>query len=127
MMTYNLLRLLHTSTVLITLVLFLLRGLWMLIDSPRLQRTWVRIVPHVNDTLLIVAALGMISIGPWSLLTPWIITKIAGLLAYIWLGTLALRRGRSKFQRIQAFIGALCVLAYIIAVAVTKQVIPGLI
>lgn len=126
-MTFTLLRLVHTSTVLITLILFMLRGFWMLIDSPRQQRPWVKVVPHVNDTILIMAAIGMIAVGPWSVFTPWIIAKIVGLLAYIWLGTLALRRGRSKLKRIQAFVAALAVFAYIVSVAVTKQVLPGLI
>jgi hypothetical protein len=36
--------------------LFLLRGIWMLRDSPRLQQRWVRTAPHVVDTLLLGSA-----------------------------------------------------------------------
>lgn len=126
-MDCTLLRLLHTGTVYVTLALFLLRGGWMLMDSPRLGRRWVRVLPHVNDTLLLAAAIGMLMVaGIDPLDQPWIVAKIVGLLAYIGLGTVALKRGRTKAVRVKAFIAALGVFAYILAVAVTKQVVPGL-
>jgi len=125
-MTYTALKHLHLLAVAITLALFLLRGTWMLADSPRLQARWTRIVPHVNDTVLLAAAIGMLAVGGLSpLQQPWIMAKIGGLLAYIGLGTLALKRGKSKAVRITALIAALAVIVYIVAVAFTKQVIPG--
>lgn len=126
-MSYTLLRLLHTGTVFVTLALFLLRGFWMLLDSPRLSQRWVRILPHVNDTLLLAAAIGLLVVAEINPLDqPWIMAKIIGLLAYIGLGTVALKRGRTKAVRVKAFVAALGVFAYIVAVAVTKQVVPGL-
>ncbi len=53
--------------------------------------------------------------------------KIFGLLLYIYLGTMAIKRGRTKVQRTLYFIAALATIGYIIAMAVTKQVIPGVI
>ncbi len=126
-MEYTLLRLMHIGTVYVTLVLFVLRGFWMLLDSPKLQQRWVRILPHVNDTLLLIAAIGLVVVAELNpLQQPWILAKIIGLLAYIGLGTVALKRGRTKPIRVMAFIAALVVFAYIVAVAVTKQVVPGL-
>ena len=105
----------------ITLLLFLVRGVWMLADSPALQRRWVKIVPHVNDTILLAAAVYMtVLVG----LQPWIAAKIVGLLLYIALGTVALKRGRSKRMRASAFAAALLVFAYVAAVALTKRVVP---
>lgn len=125
-MDYTALKHLHALTVVITLGLFLLRGIWMLLDSPRLQARWTRIVPHTNDTVLLAAAIGLLVVGGLNPLDhPWVIAKIVGLLAYIGLGTVALKRGRSKATRVKALIAALAVFAYIIAVAVTKQVVPG--
>jgi uncharacterized membrane protein SirB2 len=125
-MDYTTLKHLHALTVVITLMLFLLRAFWMLADSPRLRARWVRIVPHVNDTLLLLAAIAMLVVGGLNPLEqPWIMAKILGLLAYIGLGTVALKRGRTKAIRVQALIAALGVFAYVAAVAVTKQVIPG--
>lgn len=126
-MDYILLRLLHVGTVYVTLILFLLRGVWMLLDSPRLQQRWVKIIPHVNDTVLLASAIGMLAVaGLNPLQTPWLMAKIVGLLAYIGLGTVALKRGRNKATRVKAFVAALGVFGYIVAVAVTKQVVPGL-
>lgn len=126
-MDYTLLRLLHIGTVYVTLALFLLRGFWMLLDSPSLGQRWVKIVPHVNDTLLLIAAIGLVVVAEIDPLDqPWIMAKIIGLLAYIGLGTVALKRGRTKTIRVKAFVAALGVFAYIVAVAVTKQVMPGL-
>jgi len=125
-MTYTALKYLHALTVAITLTLFLLRGFWMLIDSPRLQARWVRIAPHINDALLLFAAIAMLVVGSLNpLQQPWIMAKIIGLLAYIGLGTVALKRGKTRAIRVKALIAALAVFAYVAAVAVTKQVIPG--
>ncbi len=125
-MEYTLLKLIHVGTVYITFGLFLVRGIWMLLDSPRLQDRWVRIVPHLNDTLLLTAAIAMLIVGGLNPLdNPWIIAKILGLLLYIFLGTMALKRGKTKGQRILYFIAALATIGWLIAVAITKQVIPG--
>lgn len=125
-MDYALFRGLHVVAVYVTLVLFLLRGFWMLKDSPRLGDSWVRVVPHVNDTVLLGAAVSMLFMGGLNpLAQPWLLAKILGLLAYIGLGTVALKRGKTRAVRVKALIAALGVFAYIVAVAVTKQVIPG--
>jgi uncharacterized membrane protein SirB2 len=127
-MEYPLLRSLHIVTVHLTLALFLLRGFWMLTESPRLDARWVRIVPHINDSLLLFAAIAMLVVaGLNPLAQPWLLAKIIGLLAYIGLGTLALKRGKTKAIRVQALIAALAVFSYIIAVAITKQVLPGVV
>ena len=54
---YFALKLLHLTTVALSLFLFLLRGVWMLRDSPLLAARWVRIVPHAVDTVLLGSAL----------------------------------------------------------------------
>jgi uncharacterized membrane protein SirB2 len=126
-MDYAILRSLHIGTVHATLILFLLRGFWMLTDSPRLQDRWIRVLPHVNDSLLLFAAIAMLVVGGLNPLEqPWLLAKIIGLLAYIGLGTVALKRGRTKAIRIKALIAALGIFGYIVAVAISKQAIPGL-
>jgi uncharacterized membrane protein SirB2 len=126
-MDYAVLRSLHIATVHATLILFLLRGYWMVTESPRLRDRWVRVVPHTNDTLLLFAAVAMLVVGGINpLAQPWLIAKILGLLAYIGLGTVALKRGKTKILRISALVLAVGVFAYIVAVAITKQAVPGL-
>jgi uncharacterized membrane protein SirB2 len=125
-MEYTTLRVLHIATVHLTLVLFLLRAFWMLRESDLLNRRWARTLPHVNDTVLLGAAIGMLVMAGMNPLDqPWLIAKILGLLAYIVLGAIALRRGRTKAIRIKALIAALGAFAYIMAVAITRQVVPG--
>lgn len=125
-MDYSLLRIVHVATVHLTLTLFLLRGFWMATDSPQLAKGWVRTLPHLNDTVLLGSAIAMLVVGGLNPLTqPWLLAKILGLLAYIGLGTLALKRGRTKALRLKALVAALGVFAYIVAVAISKEVIPG--
>ena len=126
-MDYTLLRTLHIATVHLTLALFLLRSVWMLTDSSLLNARWAKVLPHVNDSLLLFAAIAMLVVGGMNPIEqPWLLAKIIGLLAYIALGTIALKRGRTKAIRVKALIAALAVFGYIMAVAITKQVIPGL-
>jgi len=124
-MTYALLKHIHLTTIVITLALFLLRGAWRLTDSPMLQKKWVKIVPHTNDAILLVAAIGMLVLAQLNPLEhSWLMAKIIALLAYIVLGTIALKRGKTPLQRNLAFIAALAVFGYMLAVAVSKQAWP---
>ena len=126
-MAYSLLKHFHLTTIAITLTLFLLRGAWMMADSPRLQARWVRIVPHINDTLLLISGFGLaIMLGQYPLVNGWLTAKLFALIVYIVLGTVALKRGKTKRTRIAAWIAALLVPGYIVAVAVAHDPLPFL-
>ncbi|MFN3544443.1 MAG: SirB2 family protein [Thiobacillus sp.] len=117
-MTYMLVKQLHLVTIVVTLVLFVLRGIWMLAESPLLKARWVRIVPHVNDTLLLGSGLALaVLMGQYPLVDGWLTAKFFALIAYIVLGTVALKRGRTRGVRIAAWVAALFVFAYMVAVA----------
>lgn len=121
-MPYIALKHLHVSFVALSGLLFLVRGIWMLRASPNLQQRWARIVPHIVDTLLLASAIGLAVVShqyPGQM--PWLTAKVVGLVAYIVLGTIALKRGRTQGLRTAAFVGALACFAYIVAVAVTKN------
>jgi uncharacterized membrane protein SirB2 len=101
------------------------RGVLMLADSPVLQARFVRIAPHVVDTVLLASALWLAwSLGQMPFLSGWTTAKLLALVAYIGLGTVALKRGRTKQLRVAAFAGALAVVAYIVSVAVTRDPTP---
>jgi len=121
-MSYALLKHIHVAAATIVVVLFLLRGFWMLADSPMLARKWVRIVPHINDTILLVAAIWLATLTGFA---PFIVAKIVGLVLYIALGTIALKRGRTKRVRGVAFAASVALLAYLVAVGVTKNPMPS--
>lgn len=101
---------------------FFLRGLLMLADSSWLSRRWVKVVPHVNDTLLLLAALLLAALsGQYPFVNGWLTAKLLGLLAYIGLGVVALRPGRPKALRGAAWLAALAVFGWIVSVALTRQ------
>jgi uncharacterized membrane protein SirB2 len=101
---------------------FLARGTLMLFDSPLLQARWVRIAPHVVDSVLLAAAIAMAMLARLSPIAhPWLAAKIAGLLAYIVLGAIALRRGRTKRIRTAALLAALVVFGYIAGTALQRD------
>lgn len=121
-MSYYALKHIHMTFAVLSGALFLVRGLWMLAESKRLEQRWVKIAPHVIDTLLLGSAIGL---AVWSSQypgqSPWLSAKLVALVAYIGLGTVALKRGRTRQVRALAFVGALACFAYILAVAVTKN------
>jgi len=123
--TYIALKYLHLSCVVLSGAGFVLRGVWMMRNSPMLARRWVRVLPHVVDTALLASAIALaVALGQYPLVNGWLTAKLAGLLAYIVLGSIALKRGRTRKIRIWAFCGAILVLAYIVAVALTKSAMP---
>ncbi len=124
-MSYLALKYLHVTTVIVSYSLFVVRGAWMLADSPMLAKRWVRIVPHVNDTLLLVAAIWLTTlIGQYPGTSAWLTAKVIGLIVYILIGTVAIRRGPNKPIRATAWVAAQLVFFYIVAVALTRDANP---
>ena len=119
---YLAIKYLHITSVVLSGSFFLLRGFWMLRESDLLQQRWVKVLPHIIDTLLLSSALVMVF---WShqypFVQPWLTAKVLALIVYIGLGTVALKRGKTRAVRIWAFIAALVTFAYIVAVALTRQ------
>jgi len=122
MSLYLAIKYLHVACVILSGCGFALRGFWMLTDSPWLQRRIVRIVPHVNDTLLLTAAIALaVMSGQYPFVVPWVTAKVLGLLVYIVLGSIALKRGRTKRMRVLAGFSAMLTFAYIVSVALTRD------
>lgn len=109
----------HVTLVTLSILLFLLRGGLMLAGSPRLRSPALRVAPHVVDTLLLASALWLVHVLHLPFFqTPWLVAKVCGLLAYIVLGSLALREGRPRGVRAAAFAAALVTVGWIVSVAV---------
>lgn len=122
---YMTLKLIHVTCVAASFLLFVIRGFWMVRGSPQLQRFWARVVPHVVDTMLLASAVALAVVSrQYPLAEDWLSAKLAGLLIYIGLGTVALKRGKSPGIRIAAWIAALAVFSYIVAVALTHRPLP---
>ena len=125
MLNYLFLKHAHAGFAYLTVTLFALRGLMMLYRPAWLNHKAIRILPHVIDTLLLTCAIGMLVIAELNpFIVPWLLAKIIALLLYIVLGTIALKRGKTRRSRTVALVLALLTAIYIIAVAKTKLVWP---
>ena len=101
---------------------FMLRGFWMMSGSALLDHRAVRIVPHAVDTLFLVTGIALVlQLSLPVIQSPWLLAKLAGLVVYVVLGTIALRRGPTMPIRQVAFVGALSAFAYIVGAAVSKS------
>jgi uncharacterized membrane protein SirB2 len=121
-MDYAWLKLVHQGAVVLSFGGFFARGLAALAGAAWVRGRIARTLPHVVDTVLLGSALTMawmLRLTPTA--APWLAAKIAGLLLYIGLGMLALRPGRPRALRAAAWVAALAVFGWIVAVAVTKN------
>jgi len=113
----------HIIAAILTISGFVLRGLWMITESPAIGRRSTTILPHVVDTLFLITGIWLIWLLRLNVLEqPWLIAKLVALVAYVWLGMLALRRGRTARTRAVAFGLAVLTFAYIAGAAMTKSV-----
>jgi uncharacterized membrane protein SirB2 len=97
----------------------------MLRASPLLQQRWTKIVPHVVDTALLISAITLaiqLSISPFE--APWLMVKIIALLVYIFIGTIAIKRGKTLQIRLLAWLAAQLVFIYIVLVAIAHNPLP---
>jgi uncharacterized membrane protein SirB2 len=126
-MDYLLLKTIHVSCVAVSFALFFGRGVLMLMESSLLGVRFLRIVPHVNDTLLLGSAIWIAVMShQYPFAESWLTAKLAALIIYIGAGMVALSLGRTKRVRATAWIFALLVFAYIVSVALTRNPLPFL-
>lgn len=113
----------HMLTIAISVLLFVLRYALMVAKSPVLENKFLKISPHINDTLLLLSGVGLVAITGFVPFTPaglWLTEKITCVLAYIALGFFALKLGKNQLLRAFAFFGALGWLAMAGKLVVTK-------
>lgn len=116
---------LHLLTVAISIVLFILRFFWKWRNSAMMERRWVKITPHVNDTVLFATGIALVFITHFYPFTPqgtWLTEKLVGVIIFVVLGYVALsKRPRSQKVRCFAFVAALACMYLIIKLAMTKM------
>ncbi|MDH5736640.1 MAG: SirB2 family protein, partial [Gammaproteobacteria bacterium] len=94
---YQSIKLIHLASVVLSISGFILRGYWMMIESPLLQAKPVKILPHIIDTCLLASALVMVYMSAqYPFVQSWLTIKVFALIAYIILGTIALKRGKTR-------------------------------
>ena len=119
---YLAIRQLHITTAVISILLFTLRFILLLRNSSQLQRRWLRVLPHLNDTLLLTFAILLcFSIAQAPLLSPWLTEKVSFVILYIFSGMFALKWAKSRTGRITWFIVSCLMFAYTANIAVNKN------
>ena len=121
-MSYAALKMIHVTSVVVSYLLFSLRSMWTMRGSTVLQQRWVKITPHVVDTILLMSAITLaVQVQQDPINDSWLSAKVAGLLIYIGLGMMALRFAKTRKMRISAWIAAQAAFLYIVLVALTKN------
>jgi uncharacterized membrane protein SirB2 len=120
---------LHMTLAIVSILFFIGRGMLVAIKGQEaLNRKWLKIAPHIIDTLLLTAAVVLmvtLSIYPFGGID-WLTAKLIALVGYITFGVIALKPGRPTGVRIIAFFAAVATFGYMLAVAITKSAILGL-
>ena len=107
----------------LTVIGFIVRGLWAIVDSPLREQKWVRVLPHMIDTALLgIGVIMVFSIGA-SFSDGWLAAKMLALLGYIGFGVLTMR-ARSRGLRTAGFLLALSCVGYLFAVAFSRSPLP---
>ena len=124
-MDYTSLKTIHIGCAALSYAGFFARGILMIRSAPSLHMRWVRIVPHIVDTLLLASAIVLAALShQYPFVEPWLTVKVIALVVYIGIGMVALRRGRTRRDRVVAWVAAQLVFFYIVAVAITRSPLP---
>jgi uncharacterized membrane protein SirB2 len=108
----------HHASVLLSLALFVLRGMLMLARSAAANHLVLRWSSYTIDTVLLTAALMLMNIVHMYPGThAWLTMKMLLLVAYIVLGSMALKRARTRRGQTLAFVAALAVFALMYGIA----------
>ena len=108
----------HIAAVLVSGCLFALRGLLVLAGNRWGMVAPVRYLSYAVDTVLLTAALMLVTILPHAMFANgWLTVKLVLLVVYVGLGSFALKRGRTPRQRRGCYVAALSVYAFMFSIA----------
>ena len=112
----------HVAAVIASGCLFAVRGGLVLAGHSLGMSAPARFLAYAIDTVLLTAALMLVTILPGAMFANgWLFAKLGLLVVYIFLGTFALRRGRNPHQRRLCFVLALAVYGFMIGIARTHH------
>ncbi|HSI56809.1 MAG TPA: SirB2 family protein [Ideonella sp.] len=119
---YPQVRAVHIGAVLASGAVFALRGAGVLGGMRWPQAAPLRYLSYAVDTVLLTAALMLVSMLPAAVFANhWLTVKLVLLVVYVVLGSFALKRGRSARVRALCFGAAVAVYAFIFGIARTHQ------
>jgi len=115
---YPQIRAIHILAVTLSGSLFALRGLGVLAGARWPRFAPVRYLSYTIDTVLLTAALMLVTILPAAVFANhWLTVKLVLVVVYVVLGVFALRRGRTPRARAICYAAALLVFGTIVGIA----------
>lgn len=111
----------HVTAVVISLALFSFRFALKLKGSTVLEQKWLKITPHVVDTILLGSAITLLTLSSMVYVDGWLASKIIGVVLYIVSGFFALKWAKTNRARIIGFACAVIWIMLTATVAFTKQ------
>lgn len=112
----------HVILAVLSFTGFLMRATWAYKASDLLEAKWVRIAPHVVDTLLLLLGVVLAFNLVGGALQGWLGVKLLALFAYIGFGVMTLRgAGRTRDL---GFVGAILAFVYMLMVAFSREAWP---
>ncbi len=108
----------HVFAVIASGSLFALRGAGVLAGARWPMWAPLRYLTYAIDTVLLTAALMLVTIlHQYPFVQGWLTAKVCLLVGYILLGTFALKRARTRRARAWCYVAALAVFLFIVSIA----------
>jgi uncharacterized membrane protein SirB2 len=116
---YTLIKNLHIMLALVSVALFSYRWMLSFCASAGVQFRCLKVLPHINDTLLLLTGVVLIAILQMNVADQaWLMAKLVALVVYIGLGVLAIKC-HHRGQKLLAGIAALLVFGYIVGASMS--------
>ena len=103
--------------------LFTFRFILLLLESKKLNNKWLKISPHIIDTLLLTVGIILavkLHINPLEQL--WLAEKLLAIAAYIFTGYYTLKLARNRTMQIIGYLGAMGWVMLVVRLAMTREV-----
>ena len=115
---YPQIKLIHVAAVILSGLLFTLRSSAQLLGAQWTMAAPLRYLSYAIDTTLLTAALMLATIlHQYPFVHAWLTVKVLLLVVYVVLGSIALKRGKSRTARLYCFLAALAVYLFIASIA----------
>lgn len=113
---------LHITTVTISILLFTYRGAWNYVLKKPLTAKWTKILPHVNDSILLFSGIILaVQIQQYPFVHHWLSVKLGCLILYILLGMVAMKWQVGKVAGFISWFLAMLVFSFMVSVAISKH------
>jgi uncharacterized membrane protein SirB2 len=125
---YTAVKHIHLFMIACSVLLFVVRYVLMMVDSDLRNKAFLKRVPHVVDTAMLLSGVALIFITgfiPFTGAAPWLTEKLTCVLVYIALGFVTLGNSKNKVFKTFAFLGALGWLMVAANIAMTKATFLG--